>query len=246
LFVEPQTRKWVAWTPTGYYMASAGGEDLIGWHVNRGWDQEADFFPASQFRAQYNRPDIVRLVLKTRDEAEAIRQANLTSDRSVEAKPIAANLPLVVTITLPADGSRFSGDSVDVAYSLRSSAGLSIDRLDVLTDGQSIRTIGFEKTGPREAEGHAAVTLPRKDTTLSLIAHSGDLTSAPVSVKLVYDGPSRPAADLIKPKLYALLVGVSGYQNPDYNTLQFASHGAEGLAEALKAGWKAHPRKCAR
>ena len=51
-FVEPQSRKWVAWTPSGYYMASAGGEDLIGWHVNRGWNQEADFFAASQFRAQ--------------------------------------------------------------------------------------------------------------------------------------------------------------------------------------------------
>ena len=75
---------------SGYYMASAGGEDLIGWHVNRGWNQEADFFPASQFRAEYNRPDIVRLVLKTRDEGEAIRQANLTSDRSVEVKSIAA------------------------------------------------------------------------------------------------------------------------------------------------------------
>ncbi len=72
-FVEPQSGKWVAWTPSGYYMASAGGEDLIGWHVNRGWTQEADFFPASQFRADYNRPDIVKLVLKTRDEAEAVR-----------------------------------------------------------------------------------------------------------------------------------------------------------------------------
>ena len=79
-FVEPQSRKWVAWTP------SAGGEDLIGWHVNRGWTQEADFFPASQFRAQYNRPDIVRLVLKTRDEAEAVRQANQTADRAVPAR----------------------------------------------------------------------------------------------------------------------------------------------------------------
>ena len=64
LFVEPQSRKWVAWTPTGYYMASAGGEDLIGWHVNRGWTQEADFFPASRFRAEFNRPDIVQLVLE--------------------------------------------------------------------------------------------------------------------------------------------------------------------------------------
>ena len=99
LFVEPQSRKWVAWTPSGYYMASAGGEDLIGWHVNRGWDQQPDFFSASQFRAQYNRPDIVRLVLQTRDEGEAVRQANKTSDRSVPAKPVAAALPPVVTIS---------------------------------------------------------------------------------------------------------------------------------------------------
>ena len=40
LFVEPQTRNWVAWTPSGYYMASPGGERLIGWHLNRGWTQE--------------------------------------------------------------------------------------------------------------------------------------------------------------------------------------------------------------
>ena len=153
LFVEPQSRKWVAWTPTGYYMASAGGEDLIGWHVNRGWNQEADFFPVSQFRAEYNRPDIVRLTLQTRDEAEAVRRANAASGRSVEAKPSAVALPAVVTIASPADGSHFSGDSVEIAYSLRSSSGLPIDRLDVLADGQLIRTIGFEKRARAKPRG---------------------------------------------------------------------------------------------
>jgi hypothetical protein len=74
-------------------MVSPGGEDLIGWHVNRGWEQEADFFPASQFRAQYNRPDIVRLVLQTKDEAEAVRRANAASDRKATANSVAAALP---------------------------------------------------------------------------------------------------------------------------------------------------------
>jgi WD40 repeat protein len=235
LFVEPQTRKWVAWTPSGYYTASAGGEDLIGWHINRGWDQEADFFPASQFRADYNRPDIVRLVLKTRDEGEAIRQANLTSDRSVEAKPVAAALPPIVTIVSPGDGANFSQDSVEIAYSLRSPSSLPVDRLDILADGVPVPVAGFAKTTSAEAPGKVVATLPRKDTKVSLIAHSGDLTSAPVSVKLVYNGPSAPAADLLKPKLYALLVGVTGYANPDYNSLQFAGHDAETLAKALEA-----------
>ncbi len=241
MFVEPQTRKWVAWTPSGYYMASAGGEDLIGWQVNRGWNQEADFFPASQFRAQYNRPDIVRLVLQTRDEAEAVRRANAASARAVEAKPIAAALPPVVSIFSPADGSHFSGDSVEIAYSLRSPSGLTVDGLDVLVDGQPIPATGFEKTNSPETPGKVTATLPRKDTKVSLIAHSGDLTSSPMMVSLKYDGlsatpnPTPSAANLLKPKLYALLVGVTGYQNHDYDTLQFPARDAESLAEALEA-----------
>jgi RNA-directed DNA polymerase len=44
-------------------MASPGGEDLIGWHVNRSWAQAAEFFPASRFRDRLTlHPDKTRLV----------------------------------------------------------------------------------------------------------------------------------------------------------------------------------------
>jgi len=92
---------------------------------------------------------------------------------------------------------------------------------------------GFEKTTSAQANGKVIATLPRKDTKVSLVAHSGDLTSAPVTVKLQYYG--RSPTELLKPKLYALLVGVTGYANPDYNSLQFAGHDAETLAKALDA-----------
>ena len=68
LFVHARDRRWVAWTPKGYYMASPGAESLIGWHVNRGWNEAAQFYPADRFRDQFNRPDIVKLVLETLDE----------------------------------------------------------------------------------------------------------------------------------------------------------------------------------
>ena len=111
LFVDVPTRRWVAWTPTGYYMASPGGEDLIGWHLNRGWTQVADFFPASRFSARFNRPDIVQLVLKTHDEAAAVSQANEKAKRRQETASVAAALPPVVDDRL-ADGRRQSSRAI--------------------------------------------------------------------------------------------------------------------------------------
>ena len=231
LFVEPLMRRWVTWTPSGYYMASAGGEDLIGWHVNRGWNQEADFFTASQFRAEYNRPDIVRLVLQTKDEGEAVRRANAVAKRA--AQPIGLALPPILAIASPTEGSHFSGDSIKIAYSLRSPSGLQIDRLDVLADGLPIKATGFAPTKGPEATGSVIAEPPKKDVAISLIAHSGGLTSAPVGVKLVYDRPVATALPDPRPKLYALLIGVTGYQNPDYNNIHYSAHDADELAQAL-------------
>ena len=63
LFVHAKDRRYIAWTPQGYYAASPGGEDLIGWHVNRGFDTAPDFYPASTFASTYCRPDIVKAAL---------------------------------------------------------------------------------------------------------------------------------------------------------------------------------------
>ena len=67
LFPHRDGERWVAWTPEGYYMASRGGEDLIGWHVNNGKDRAADFFSASRFHDAFYRPDIVTRALETLD-----------------------------------------------------------------------------------------------------------------------------------------------------------------------------------
>jgi WD40 repeat protein len=60
-------KRWVLWTPEGYYTASPGGEDLIGWHVNRGPDQAADFYPAETFRSTFHKPDLVANALDKAD-----------------------------------------------------------------------------------------------------------------------------------------------------------------------------------
>lgn len=76
LFPHADMKRWVLWTPSGYYDCSPGSEDLIGWHTNRAKDQAADFFPASSSRNRFYRPDIISRVLSTLNEQEAIRLAD--------------------------------------------------------------------------------------------------------------------------------------------------------------------------
>lgn len=67
LFVHPKDRRFIAWTPEGYYAASPGAEDLIGWHVNRGFKTAPGFYPASTFASTYNKPEIVQAALGNLD-----------------------------------------------------------------------------------------------------------------------------------------------------------------------------------
>jgi hypothetical protein len=56
LFVHGDHERWIAWTPTGYYDTSMGGENLVGWHVNRAFNQSADFFSVGRFRERFYQP----------------------------------------------------------------------------------------------------------------------------------------------------------------------------------------------
>ena len=67
--------RWIAWTPQGYYDASPGAGDLVGFHVNRGVDRAAQFLPVHQFRQKLYRPDVINAVLATSDVGDAIAAA---------------------------------------------------------------------------------------------------------------------------------------------------------------------------
>jgi hypothetical protein len=57
-------REWILFTPEGYYDASSPeAEKLIGWHVNRGPDEAADFYPVETFASVYKNPDRITAAL---------------------------------------------------------------------------------------------------------------------------------------------------------------------------------------
>ena len=234
LFVHRDDLRWVAWTPSGYYMASPGGEDLIGWHVNRGWDQAADFFPASRFRERFNRPDVVQKILDTLDERTALEEANREARIRTDLTPIGNRLPPVIRIISPAEGASVREREVTIEYELRSPSGLPVDLVEVQIDGRPSRGIKrIDTTASGTRVERQTVSIPAQDVQLALIARSGSMASEPAIVRLKW-GAATSGGAAQKPKLYGVIVGVSAYRDPALN-LRYAAKDAKDFAAALTA-----------
>lgn len=234
LFVHKDDLRWVAWTPSGYYMASPGGEDLIGWHVNRGWDQAADFFPASRFRERFNRPDVVQKILATLDERTALEEANREARIRTDVTPIGNRLPPVIRVISPAEGTSVGEREVTIEYELRSPSGLPVDLVEVQIDGRPSRGIKrLDATASGTRVERQTVSIPAQDVQLALIARSGALASEPAIVRLRW-GAATAGGAAQKPKLYGVIVGVSAYRDPALN-LRYAAKDAKDFAAALLA-----------
>ncbi len=232
-FPHADRKRWILWTPSGYYDASPGAEELIGWHVNNGSDQAADFFPISRFRPAYYRPDVVAKVLETMDESEAIKLANKESSKKVQEVPVAKILPPVVNILSPKDGFETSAKEIEVKFEVRSPSGEPVTNARVLVDGRPIgRSLPVKEIQKDQGIHATKVAIPEKDAEISIIAENRYAASEPARVKLKWAGRAKEDEFMIKPKLYVLAVGVSQYADKDL-TLQFASKDAKDFAEAL-------------
>ncbi|MGE0240967.1 MAG: caspase family protein, partial [Parvibaculaceae bacterium] len=231
LFVNAIDKRWIAWTPTGYYAASPGGEDLIGWHVNRGFDETPDFFPASQFHDRFYRPDIVREVLNTLDEGEAVTAANRKAKRPDRKEEIADALPPVIEITGPGDDTSVTDTVVTISYRVRTTNGEPADAVEVLIDGRPQGQRGAAVVGDDDAQA-LDVAIPARAVEVSLIAKQGDAVSVPARIRLKWAGS--PSEDQIKRKLYAVFVGVSDYDKAGLK-LNFADDDARDFAQSAAA-----------
>jgi WD40 repeat protein len=80
LFVLADKQNWVAWTPEGFYGATAGAFGVLRWHVNRGFDAAADAVPVHAI-PRLRRPDALALVLQELETARALGIADIKAAR---------------------------------------------------------------------------------------------------------------------------------------------------------------------
>lgn len=233
-FPHADRQRWVVWTPSGYYDCSPGAEDLIGWHVNRGAAEAADFFPASRFRDTYYRPDIVASVLATLDEGEAVRLANAELGRNKPASSVAAILPPVVEITSPPDQVAAEGNLLDVHFKVRTPLGSPITRVRALVDGRPLEAGKGVAVITQEGRVPAYLTIPIPswDSEVSVLAENANGVSSPATIRIRWKG-ARLQESVIRPILYVLAIGVSKYAHEELD-LGYSAKDARDFARVMQ------------
>jgi WD40 repeat protein len=243
LFLTSDAKRWVAFTPSGYYDASPGGEDLIGWHINRGPDQAADFFPASRFHDRMYRPDVVRLVLDTLDENAAVTQANVASGR-VEPKITLADIATLAppTLELISAPTRFATDHVSIKFSVHAPVGAPMmgDPRIKVNGAWQPTSRAVSQVAADDTRQVVIGQLPSHDSMVEIYGDNQYARSEPLTIRLQWDSKAAVApgqqgrAAQHMPRLFILAVGISQYQRPDLR-LNFAADDAERFVGAMRA-----------
>jgi uncharacterized caspase-like protein len=107
---------WVAWTPEGFYAATAGAQGVLRWHVNRGWDAAADSVPIADIPDSY-RPEVLPFVLQELETTRALGRAVMVEHNKQVMLRTNSHVPPGAKLHLLAVG--ISAYNEDYAKSLR-------------------------------------------------------------------------------------------------------------------------------
>lgn len=224
LFVHPDRKRWVLFTPKGYFAASPGAENLIGWHVNQGKDQEALFYPASQFFEQFYRPDVIAEVIKS-NETDRQVLAKLGEKEKVDMTQ-AIKLPPKVAIVSPKAGESFDKDEVEIQVRAEDQGG-GVDEIRLYHNG---KVVGGDTRGIKVTAGQTAG--PPKVFRVRLVDGANVFRAVALSTDRIEGNPDELTIQLKatgKPAtLHLLLVGINEYKNPALN-LNYALPDAQGM-----------------
>jgi hypothetical protein len=156
-----------------------------------------DFFPVSQFRDRFYRPDVIRRVLQTPnlDIEEAVRDADDAAGRpTTKAAPVSSLLTPVVEILDPKEPAAIDRTDLQIGYSVRLPLADDSLRIEARIDGAKASTDDrrLVDRGTTRA-GVLHLTIPRRDSAASLIAYNDNGGSEPTIVHVKWRGPGTDA-----------------------------------------------------
>jgi hypothetical protein len=242
--------EWAFWTPRGYYAASANGDRLFGWLVNRGIDRLPRFFRANQFRRKLERPDVVSRILIEGSLDAALRAAGraVPESSAIVLPQQIASAPEVRLIPPAAKPDGPAGRLV-VAAEVDVPAGAEVDRVRFFGNGvpavsppRLVAEVAAADGESRRLRYEAELLLPEQDRHLVNVfaaTRSGAADADELKVT-VEDLPLRTR----DPRIFIITAGVDRYANAEqwqrsglgFDDLRFAVKDAGSIRDALAKG----------
>ena len=197
--------EWVMWTPQGYYTSSPGADKIVGWQINNGPDQAADYVGAEQLRQHLHRPDIVERAIVLASAAAAVREAPGTAFQLSDL--LARPVPRFTILSPPPDKTERGGRTI-VRIAVEATPD-PIKAIRVQVNGRQVeeQTPDIGSGGFKPGEHMLSVPLARgrNEVRISLTNVIGEKAE---TVALTHDGEG----DLDKRgTLYVLAIGVDKY-----------------------------------
>ncbi|KPA13689.1 secreted protein containing Peptidase C14, caspase catalytic domain protein [Candidatus Magnetomorum sp. HK-1] len=233
VFVD-RHNEWVAWIEDGFFDASYDGAKYVGYHINYGKDQAADYVRVGQLYDIFARRDLVMKKLSRDPDAKMLIQNELARNGTID-QILSSGMPPEIS-WMDHIKSQYSQTNVPIKLKIKDQGG-GIGKVVIKVNGveQSGPTAraayGIGKDDPTEGESlvEFEVSLPDGDNNLSLVVYNDDGTirSETLTKKIHVDDPMKHLPDL-----YALVIGISKYHETDIQ-LNYAASDAEKFAKTL-------------
>lgn len=229
LFVEPRGVEWIAWTPAGYYVSSAAGDNLVGWHLNRGKDAAGDFYRAVQFERILYRPDLVDEALRTRGHPPAApprrTQPRFDIVQLASIAPPRVRVETVGPVGRSADGRARATLRIAARAAALPMLEYTVYVNDVPVTPARDRELSSERR--REFAGETSVALEPGENRVRFEVSTGtSLAFAEAHIDVAGPGGGEP----VRGELYALAVGVNEFPALKEANLKFAARDAQEMA----------------
>jgi hypothetical protein len=228
-FPHADGRRWVAWMPEGFFAASAGGDELIGYHLNRGADEPPDFVRLEQLFERFYRPD---LLVQRLERNEAPIRAALAEVGDLDALLQASRPP---SIELVGSESEHIDDRRFVHEVLLGDEGGGIGKVVYRVNGVTIEQVDTRAEEFRRGDGRVVRKQPldlnqgRNEIEARALTPDGKLASAPVLQVIEVADPG-----LSPPALYGIAVGIDAYFDSALG-LKYAANDARTFKMTLES-----------
>jgi len=199
---------YIVWSKSGYFTSSAGGDKYVGYHINQGANKEARYVGSDKYFDTLYRPDIIEAIWQTGSEKKAIAYVSRT--RKVKSVDIATSLPPVVTL-LSSSNITTTKKTVTIKFSVDSE--VKVKEIIILHNGERIKSRGIKRKKSKDSKS-ITIELESGKNIISIKARNKFAVS---DEALVYVTRKSKKSNIYKPTLYLLSIGVSEYENSEYN-----------------------------